>query len=149
MNIPETPTKAVVSVREMAEMCLLSRSRFHALIQASVFPAPIRNESCKRPVYDLELQKKCLEIRRTGIDAEGRPVVFNRKRRASGSKQRPRPRLNASDHADLIESLKSLGLQAKAEAVESALVELFPNGQADVEEGEKVRRVFLHLQQKK
>ena len=149
MTIPEKPGKAVVSVREMAEMCLLSRSRFHALIQASVFPAPIRNESCKRPIYDLELQQKCLEIRRTGIDAEGRPIVFNRKRQSTGKNRRPLAKAATTDHADLIESLKSLGLQVTSQAVRSALAELYPKGWGNVDEGERIRSVFLHLQQKK
>jgi hypothetical protein len=149
MNIPDRPTKAVVSTLELCEMLGLSKSRFYALVQSGVFPKAIRNESCKRPVYDLELQQKCLETRRTGIDAEGRPIVFNRKRRANAQRQRSRPTTTTSDHADLIESLKSLGLQATSQAVESALAELYPNGRANVDEGEQVRQVFLHLQRKR
>ena len=145
MNIPEKPTKAVVSVVEMANLCLLSRSRFLALVQSGVFPRPVRNESCKRPVYDLELQQKCLDIRRTGIGLNG-PVLFNRKAKATTKKARPKL---ASDHADLLDALKSLGLQTTAEAVDAALRELFPSGWSDVDDGQRVRQVFLHLQRKK
>lgn len=145
MNIPEKPTKAVISVVEMANLCLLSRSRFFALLQAGVFPRPIRTETCKRPVYDLELQQKCLDIRRTGIGLNG-PVLFNRKAKTTGKK--PRPKIT-SDHADLLDALKSLGLQATAEIVDGALNELFPSGWANVDEGQRVRQVFLHLQKKK
>ena len=146
MNIPEKPTKAVVPVVEMANLCLLSRSRFFALIQSGVFPKPVRNGACKRPVFDLELQQKCLEIRRTGIDAEGRPVLFNRKAKTTTKKSRPKL---ASDHADLLDALKSLGLQTTAEVVDGTLRELFPSGWTDVDEGQRVRQVFLHLQRKK
>ena len=145
MNIPEKPTKAVVSVVEMANLCLLSRSRFFALIQSGVFPKPVRNGACKRPVFDLELQQKCLDIRRTGIGLNG-PVLFNRKAKAPTKKTRPKL---ASDHADLLDALKSLGLQTTAEVVDGALRELFPSGWADVDEGQRVRQVFLHLQKKK
>lgn len=145
MTIPDKPTKAVVSVREMAEMCLLSRSRFFALIQSGVFPSPVRNGACKRPVYDLELQQKCLDIRRTGIGLNG-PVLFNRKSKTTSKKSRPRL---ASDHADLLDALKSLGLQTTAEAVDGALRELFPSGWSDVDDGQRVRQVFLLLQRKK
>ncbi|MEZ5949116.1 MAG: hypothetical protein R3C12_07860 [Planctomycetaceae bacterium] len=145
MNIPEKPTKAVVSVVEMANLCLLSRSRFFALIQSGVFPKPVRNGACKRPVFDLELQQKCLDIRRTGIGLNG-PVLFNRKAKAPTKKTRPKL---ASDHADLLDALKSLGLQTTAEVVDGALRELFPSGWADVDEGQRVRQVFLHLQRKK
>lgn len=145
MNIPDKPTKAVVSSVEMAAMCLLSRSRFLALVKAGVFPRPVRTESCKRPVYDLELQQRCLDIRRTGISLNG-PVLFNRKSRTTSKKSRPKL---TSDHADLLDALKSLGLQTTAEAVDGALRELFPSGWTEVDEGQRVRQVFLHLQKKK
>ena len=145
MSIPEKPTKAVVSSVEMAGLCLLSRSRFFALVKDGVFPRPIRTESCKRPVYDLELQQKCLDIRRTGIGLNG-PVLFNRKSKTLGKKARPRL---TNEHTDLIDALKSLGLQTTAESVDGALRELFPSGWADVDEGQRVRQVFLHLQKKK
>lgn len=145
MNIPEKPTKAVVSVVEMANLCLLSRSRFFALIQSGVFPKPVRNGACKRPVFDLELQQKCLDIRRTGIGLNG-PVLFNRKAKTTSKKARPKL---TSDHADLLDALKSLGLQTTAEVVDGALHELFPSGWTDVDEGQRVRQVFLHLQRKK
>jgi hypothetical protein len=145
MSIPEKPTKAVVSIVEMANLCLLSRSRFLALVQSGVFPRPVRNESCKRPVYDLELQQKCLDIRRTGIGLNG-PVLFNRKAKATTKKTRHEL---ASNHSDLLDALKSLGLQTTADAVEASLRELFPSGWSDVDEGQRVRQVFLHLQRKK
>lgn len=144
MNIPDKPTKAVVSSVEMATLCLLSRSRFFALVKAGVFPRPVRTESCKRPVYDLELQQKCLDIRRTGIGLNG-PVLFNRKSKTINKKSRPKPTRN---HADLLDALKSLGLQTTAEGVDAALRESFPSGWDDVDEGQRVRQVFLHLQKK-
>lgn len=142
MKIPEKPTKAVVSSVEMAALCLLSRSRFFALVKAGVFPRPTRTESCKRPVYNLELQQKCLDIRRTGIGLKG-PVLFNRK--AKTTSRKPRPKLT-SNHAEMLDALKSLGLQTTAEAVDSALRELFPSGWEEADEGQRVKQVFLHLQ---
>lgn len=146
MNIPEKPTKAVVSVVEMAALCLLSRSRFYSLIDANVFPKPIRTESCKRPVYDHDLQQKCLDIRRTGIGANGLPVLFNRKRKPTKKKRHPKV---SSNHPEMLEALKGLGLQTTSESVESALHELFPSGCDNLGEGERVRQVFLHIQRKK
>ena len=146
MNVPERPTKAVVSVVEMATTCLLSRSRFYSLMRSGVFPQPIRNASNKRPVYDLDLQQKCLDIRRSGIGANGQPVLFNRKSKTTSKRQRPK---TTSDHVELIDALKSLGLQTTAEAAERALRELYPSGWADIDEGQRVRQVFLLLQRKK
>lgn len=148
MSIPEKPQKAFVSVREMAEMVSLSKSRFHALTQAGIFPRPVRHEACKRPVYDLDTQQKCLDIRRTGVGANGQPVLFNRKRKATSRKPEKIKQPEANDHADLIEALKSLGLSASNESVSTSLTELFPDGHDGLDQGEVVRQLFLHLQQK-
>ena len=171
MSVQDKPRKAVVSVVEMATMLDLSKSRFYALMQAGVFPSPIRqprirpesvpdesatppepaqHESHKRPVFDLELQQRCLEIRTTGIGANGQPVLFNRKRRKLAQ---PKARRNgqpvSEEHGELVEALKSLGLTATAEEVQAALGELYANGWAEVERGEVIRRLFLHLRGKK
>jgi hypothetical protein len=156
MSVQEPSKKAFVSVIEMAEMIGLSKSRFHTLIRRGVFPKPVQHEGCKRPVFDLELQQKCLEIRATGIGNDGQPVLFNRMRRnGKPRKQRqqqqgpitePRP---ADDHAELIDSLKSLGVATTSEAVAKALAEIYPNGREGIEPGEVIRKVFLHLRAKK
>ena len=105
----------------------LSKSRFHALIRAGVFPKAVLHESCKRPVFDLESQQKCLEIRATGIGLSGQPVIFNRMRAnrtatktaATATEPMTGPH---DDHAELVEAMKSLGLTATNEAVAQALI---------------------------
>ena len=149
MIVQVKPTKAVVSVVEMSSMVSLSKSRFHALTQAGIFPRPIRHESCKRPVFDLELQARCLSIRRTGIGANGQPVLFNRKHKKTGPKPCKGRQQATSDHAELIEALKSLGLATTPVAVEAALDDLYPNGCNGTDQGEVIRKVFLHLQTSK
>jgi hypothetical protein len=148
MTIPDKSRKAFISALEMAEMLDLSKSRFFALVKAGSFPKAVQIESCKRPVYDLESQQKCLDIRRTGVGANGAPVLFNRKRKAVAPKQRRGREPVANEHADLIEALKALGLTANSEAVGRALTELYPTGLTDIEQGEVVRQVFLLLQRK-
>ena len=146
MSLQEKPTKAVVSVVEMSSMVGLCKSRFYTLIQTGVFPEAVKHESCKRPVYDLEGQRKCLDIRRTGIGANGQPVLFNRKRKTMARRDRRSRQQATGEHGELIEAVKSLGLTTTAGAVEEALGRLFPNGCDDIDQGEVIRRVFLHLQ---
>lgn len=71
-----------MSVSEMAARCSLSRSRFSALVSAGVFPGPQR-EPGRRPYYTSELIERCLDVRRTGVGANGRVVMFNRRHRRS------------------------------------------------------------------
>ena len=144
-------TKSVITVSEMADLCQLSRSRFYDLIEAGVFPRAVQHPSSKRPMYDRELQEKCLEIRQTGIGMNGQPVLFNRK---SGKGGHPKPlrkqaQAKTSADADLLVALKGLGLTTTAQAVQEAIVALFPNGHAGLDQGDVVRKLFLHLQSKK
>jgi hypothetical protein len=148
MNVDKAPSKVAVSVSDMARMCNLSRSRFYVLIQSGVFPQPVQNASCKRPHYDLELQGKCLDIRRTGIGFNGQPVMFNRKT-GQPSKPRGRAKQASGQHAELVEALKSLGLVATAEQVGQAISEVFPKGTEGTNQGEVIKALFLHLQRRK
>lgn len=151
MTAQQPSDKAAISVSEMADLCGLSRSRFYDLLDAGVFPKPVRNPSLKRPIYDRQLQDKCLEIRQSGIGLNGVPVLFNRKSRRpqAGKSQRavtPEPK---QDHADLIVALKGLGLNSTSEAVRAAVASLFPAGLAGIDQGDVIRKVFLHLQSSK
>jgi len=116
MSAQQPSNKAFISASEMADLLFLSKSRFFSLIRAGVFPKAVQHEFCKRPVFSLELQQKCLEIRQTGIGNNGQPVVFNRMRanRRPRTRRPEQPQSAAHDrhdeHADLIEAMKSLGL---------------------------------------
>jgi hypothetical protein len=148
MSLQNKSQKAVVSVVQMADMLGLSKSRFYALVQAGVFPQPVRHQSCKRPVFDADLQQKCLEIRQTGIGHNGNPVLFNRKRRKS-AQSKPQQQPVSEEQAELVEALKSLGLTVVAEEVQAVMRELYPDGWNGIDQGEVVRRVFLKLRGEK
>ena len=143
-----SPTKSVINVSEMAELCQLSRSRFYDLIEAGVFPKPAQHPSSMRPMYDRGLQEKCLEIRQTGIGANGLPILFNRKTRKGGeTKRRKKPAIKPGHcHADLLDALKGLGLVVTPQMVADALGKVFPAGHAGLDQADVVRKVFLHLQ---
>jgi hypothetical protein len=140
--------KSVINVSEMADLCQLSRSRFYDLMDAGIFPKPVPHPASKRPMYDRDLQDKCLEIRQTGIGMNGQPVLFNRKPNRIGHSKILRKPVQAKspDHADLLVALKGLGLTSTAQAVGEALAKVFPNGNAGIDQGDVVRKVFLHLQ---
>lgn len=148
MSASELSLKAAVSVSVMCELCSISRSRWYEMVASGVFPKPIRLPSMKRPVYDRSLQEKCLEIRATGIVTNSVPVVFNRRPKKMGQvKTKPKPTVVPQlDHADLLDALKELGLATTAQVVNEAVTALYPNGLAGIDQGDVVRKVFLHLQ---
>jgi hypothetical protein len=151
MNASELSLKAAVSVSEMADLCEISRSRFYELMKAGVFPKPVQHPSSSRPLYDIDLIAKCLEIRATGIGLNGVPVLFNRKsKRSAPLKQKlqrpvkdPRPDPTVEP---ILDSLKGLGLPTTQQAVCDALAVLYPTGIGGLDLGDVVRKVFLHLQ---
>lgn len=149
MSAEPVSARSAVTVSEMAEMCGLSRSRFYELIEARVFPKPIQHPSSKRPMYDRSLMEKCLEIKESGIGANNEPVLFNRKPRKGPRPQRRMPQEKRPDHTDLLDALKGLGLTTTPQAVADALAAVFPTGHADHDQGDVIRKVFLHLQSRK
>jgi len=151
MREQPVPTKAVVTVAEMARMVGLSRARFYQLVGTGVFPRPEYHPQTKRPFYPEALQQQCLEVRRRNCGVNGQPVLFYARghRPAPPTKPlrsaKPKPKTDAP-HADLIDGLKSLGLgSVTADQVGAALKVLYPSGAEGVAEGDVMRAVFLHL----
>ena len=130
-------------------MLNLSKSRLYALIQAGIFPEPVRHESCKRPVFDADLQQKCLDIRQTGIGPTGSRCCSTGNGESRPSRNPPGQPPITEEQAELVEALKSLGMTAAAEDVQTAMRELYPNGWNGIDQGEVVRRVFLQLRRRK
>jgi hypothetical protein len=148
MPDPHPSMKSAVTVSEMAEMLVLSRSRFYDLIESGVFPKPVEHPTTKRPMYDRGLQEKCLEIKQTGIGANGLPVLFNRKPKKPVQprhQRKPEPE-KGPDHAELLNALKGLGLTATPQAVAEAVAALYHTGLSGLDQGDVIRKVFLHLQ---
>lgn len=141
-------TKTVVSVSEMARMVGLSRSRFHQLI-GTTFPWPLYSLSNRRPFYDEELQKLCLEVRRRNCGVDNKPVLFYARRPVTASPMRKPRKINAVNddkHADLLDAIKGLGLvNVTGPQVAEAVRECYPRGVDGTNRGEVMRTLFLHL----
>jgi hypothetical protein len=128
----------LVTVTEMCEILGVSKTRFYDLVRDGILPAPMRNPSNNRPVFNLELTESCRQVFKTHIGVNGQPYTPNRKRRAANGSAPQRGR-----HESLIASLSALGMSVTAKQVDDAVKEL-PEG---LEEGELVKQVFLRLRQ--
>ena len=123
--LPENNFKAVCSVTEMAKKVSLSRPRFYQLQKKGIFPEPVYIDESKRPFYPLDLQQKCVEIRKTGIGHNGQIVIFN----ASRKKE-------CNGHADplehqfeqLADALRQMGRNVTVNKVKNAVKTLYPEG---------------------
>lgn len=144
---PDNDLKAVCSVTEMARKLRLSRARFYQLQNAGVFPKPVYCPHTRRPFYPLDLQHRCLEIRKTGIGPEGQPILFNRPRTDRSERSPGRP---AQEYEELIEALRKTGLKVSRRNVAEAVKALYPAGLTQVQvEGTVIRDLFRYLEQRR
>ena len=138
----------MVSVSEMARQCGLSRSRFNQLV-GTTYPFPVYEIASHRPCYTEELQQVCLSVMQHNCGIDGRPVMFYARRigiTAPVKRQRKDRPPRDSNHVDLLDGLRSLGLTTVTmPQLTVAMKDLFPKGVMEMEHGEVLRAVFLHL----
>jgi len=139
-------SKVAVTVAEMARMCSLGRSRFYQLI-GSAFPHPLYSLSTRRPFYDQSLQQVCLEVRRRNCGIDDVPILFYGKpTNRAPAVRKPTSKVVPVAHADLIDGLKTLGMTASSNQIDTAMRQLYPTGTSGVDSSSMLRAVFIHLQ---
>jgi len=142
-------TKTAVTISEMARMCGLSRARFYQLI-GTAFPHPVYDVSSRRPFFDEEAQKTCLEVRRRNCGIDGKPILFYAKRLPTAPTRTRSPASKTSSvEPEVLDGLRSLGMSVSSIQADAAIKELFPSGATGVEIGDVIRSVFIHLQRQK
>ena len=128
-----------VSCTAMGDMIGLTRTRLSQLVKEGVFPEPVKHPRTNRPYYTPQLQKKCIEIRRTGIGLNGEPVIFNTKRKKKVD-------LGPEFYefcGELVETLKNMGFKVTRDKVEKALQAIRPKGlQEFVARGDLIRDLY-------
>ena len=151
----ENNLKAICSVTELAGILGLSRTRFYQLQRKGVFPMPVFCIRTKRPFYPLDLQKKCIEVRKTGIACNGQPVLFYGERKSRNktscklSESKKGNNKTQKKYEELTDTLKRMGLNMSRKAVENAIGALFPEGlEHHYDEGQTVRDLFRYLSAK-
>ena len=106
----------------------------------------------RRPFYPLDLQKKCIEIRKTGIAHNGQPILFYGERKNCNKASLELSELekgsnkNHQKYEEFTNTLRRMGLNVSCKAVENAINVLFPEGlQQHSDEGRTVRDLFRYL----
>ena len=136
--------KSICTVTELAKKLALSRARFYQLQRAGVFPAPVYCLYTKRPFYPMDLQEKCLEIRKTGIGHNGRPIIFYSKRNVAATKPNS---CSEQKYRELSETLKQMGLKTSPANVRRAFMTIYPNDWKKLDiDGEVIAEVFRYFQ---
>lgn len=138
-----TEHQPICSVTELAKKLGLSRARFYQLQNAGVFPPPVYCLYTKRPFYPMDLQEKCLQIRKSGIGLNGRPIIFYTKRLNGASDSKISV---AQSYKELSESLCQMGLKVSMAKIKKAITTLYPGNWKKLEVDSKVIvEVFKYL----
>ena len=143
--LSDNSLKAVCSVTELVKKLGLSRARFYQLQKMGVFPKPIYCTRTKRPFYPLDLQQKCIDIRKTGIGHNGQPILFYTSRQNKSRKSQ-----NQSDHTceELTDILRQMGLNVTCNKVKNAVKTLYPEELTQYPvEGTVIRDLFRYFEQ--
>jgi len=136
--------KAVCSVTELAKKLDLSRARFYQLQKMGILPEPVYCIHTRRPFYPMDLQEKCLEVRKTGIGYNGRSIIFYSKRISTSRKpQNDR----GQKYKELADTLKQMGLKITVSEAKNAINTLYPQGTADNDDGVIIRNLFRYFRQ--
>ena len=132
--------KCICTVSELAKKLGLSRARFYQLQGTGVFPKPVYCIRTKRPFYPLDLQQKCVEIRKTGMGHNGQPVIFYR---SSGKSRKSQ----CQEYEELADILNQMGLTVNPNQVKSAVENLYPDKLAQHQvKGTVIRDLFRYFQ---
>ena len=135
-----------ITFTEMARKLRLSRLRLYQLIEKGVFPGPAKHQDMKRPFYTPELQRKCLEIRKTGTGFNGRPVIFNTPRKHKNANCCENIELDGNlreFYDELTGILKQMGNKVTRDEVKNAIQAMRPNGlEQFVVDGELIRDLY-------
>ena len=146
--------KAVCSVTEMAKSLDLSRARFYQLVNNGKFPHPVYNIYTRRPHYTQELQKSCLQIRRSNVAYDNIPILFYSPRKKKNH-QKSAPETNNkssiqnSQIDEWVDTLRQMGLtNVDYNKVEFAIKQLYPDNKLPDDEGIILRDLFRYIKQK-
>ncbi len=137
--------KAVCSVTELCRNLKLSRAQFYNLQNMGVFPKGLKDERTGRPYFDTDLQRACLQIRSSGMAHNGQPYLFYSPRTNPGKPRSKRDKSVNNKYKDYASTLEQMGLEASVEQISNALVELYPDGSGNIDEGVVIRELFRHL----
>ena len=135
--------QAVCTVSELAKKLDLSRARFYQLQKTGVFPTPLYCVRTKHPFYPLDLQQLCVNIRRTGIDCNGQPIIFYSRHK---SESRRSQKQSDSKYEELATALREMGLNVTRNDIRKVAKALYPDGLAKGPiDGAVIGKVFRYL----
>ena len=146
----------IITMRQMASLLGISRSRLYQLISQGVLLPPVHLISNRRPFYTETMSQRNLQVTNNNLGINGQVILFYPSRNLK-KPNKPKPEKTAKrksknvqdKHHDLIRDLENLGLDNLASAkVEAAIATLFPETKDQQDYDHLLITIFRHLKQK-
>ncbi len=133
--------KPIISISEACKLMNLSRARFYQLLDKGIFPQPVYQIKTRRPFYDLELQQQLIQIRETGVGANGQLMLFYSPRTKS-TKLRKTKTIDPTVlmFKEFADALGDMDLNCSPKEVGIAIKELYPDGIDNEDDGTSTPR---------
>ena len=140
--------KEVCSISYLCKYLIgLSRSQFYTLLKAGIFPPPLTNPNNGRKYYTKELQIQCYQIRTTGKAANGTIYLFYNQRDDNTSKNTS-SKIDTNEDPSISELqnlLKTMGISATTNDINSALKNTYPKGYNKSSLGSIARNLYKYF----
>ena len=141
-----------ISVSEMARRLQISRSRLYQLINDGFFLPPVYDIQTKRPYYLGDMIQRNLDAKNKNVGINGQILIFYPPR-INTLKRKPKICKNdnqntsnsCSNHVEILDTLKSLGVELSSKKFNEALNECFPDGIENLDQDEVIRTVFRFI----
>jgi hypothetical protein len=92
----------------------------------------------------MDLQERCLEIRKTGIGHNGRPILFYAKKKECSAKSKE---CCDQKYTELSETIEQMGLKVSPAKVRKAVTTLYANDWQKLDiDGKVIAEVFRYFQ---
>ena len=141
--------KPVCSIADLTKLLGISRAHFFYCKGKGIFPEPIYSIHNKRPLYTLEMQMTCLEIRESNIGYNGQYVLWYAPRKAKTEKDTTAPvkrktRIDKTTQ-EFADTLSNMGLSVTADQISTALNELYSDGIGTMDHGVVIRNLYRYF----
>jgi hypothetical protein len=145
-NASYSNLKPVCSVADMIKVLGMSRAQFYNLMSQGVFPPPIYCLRTHRPMYNMELQIRCLEIKESNIGFNGQYVLFYSPRKEKvetetvpATKRKPKADKTLKEFS---ETLNNMGISVTEEQIAAAISEMYGDEIGSREHGLIIRDLY-------
>ena len=141
----------IITMRQMASLLGISRSRLYQLISQGVLLPPVHLICNRRPFYTEPMSQRNLQVKNNNLGINGQVILFYQSRTDTKSIKpkkttKKKVKIVRNQHHDLIRDLENLGLDnLTAAQVDAAISIVFPDKKDQPDYDHLLITIFRYL----